>query len=194
MSGPLRKFLAEREPLIPRKKLFDSDLEEDNPESEEDNPIDRSIDQPLSGRTHAAQSDEAYCLECVEGHTMLASTEMRHAIDRYRTANRMTPGVIEKVRVAIAELQGINEDVRNTKGASPEIKQGLDEILDETRWIRKEYGVSGKALTRGYGDLKDLEELRSRILSVQNKAYVLVEKCPTCRKIERAFENVLGRK
>lgn len=136
---------------------------------------------PESGRTFEGQSDVAYCLECVEGHTMGGLTEMRHAIDRYRTAGKMTTGVTEKVRVAIGELLGINEDVRNTKDASPEVKKGLEEILNEVRWIRKEYGMSGKGLTRGYGNLEDLEELRNRIFILQNKAYSLVEKCPTCK-------------
>lgn len=123
---------------------------------------------------------------CTEGHTMAALTEMRHAIDRHRTAGKMTPGVTEKVRVAIAELQGINEDVRSTKDASPEVKKGLDEILNEVRWIRKDYGISGKGLTRGGGSLEDLEELRKRIFIMQTKAYALVEKCPTCKKISRS--------
>lgn len=138
---------------------------------------------PESGKTFKGQSSEAYCLECVEGHTMTALTEMRHAIDRYRTAGEMTEGSTEKVRVAIAELQGITEDVRSLDEADPEVRKGLQEILDEARWIRKEYGMSGKGLTRGYGDMSDLEELRNRILIMQNKAYDLVEKCPTCQII-----------
>lgn len=118
---------------------------------------------------------------CVEGHTMSALTEMRHALDRHRTAGKMTGGVTEKVRVAIAELMGINEDVRSLEDADPEVAEGLKQILDEARWIRKEYGMSGKGLTRGYGSQEDLEELRNRILIIQNKAYKLVEECPTCK-------------
>jgi len=136
---------------------------------------------PESGRTFEGQSDEFYCIECVEGHTMASLTEMRHALDRYRTAGKMTEGVTEKVRVSIAELTGINEDVKSTKDASPEVKRGLEEILDEVRWIRKEYGMSGKGLTRGYGNLEDLEELRNRIFILQSKAYALVEQCPACK-------------
>lgn len=136
---------------------------------------------PESGRTYEGQSDEAYCLECVEGHTMTGLTEMRHATDRFRSAGKMTDGVTEKVRAAIRALQGIPEDVKSTENASPEVKKGLDEILDEVRWIRKEFGISGKGLTTGNGNMQDLEELRNRILILQNKAYSLVEKCPTCK-------------
>ena len=136
---------------------------------------------PETGRTYAGQSNESYCLECIEGHTMLAQTEMRHALDRYRTAQQMTPGVTEKVRVAIAELQGIVEDARNIEGAAPEVKKGIREILDEVRWIRKGYGLSGKGLTIGYGTAEDLNELKSRIGNMQEKAYDLVSECPTCR-------------
>lgn len=146
---------------------------------------------PASGRTFQGQTDEAYCLECLEGHTMTALTEMRHALDRYRASGEMTSGVAEKVRVALAELMGITEDVKNTKDASPEVKKGLDEILNEVRWIRKEYGVSGRGLTRGIGSTKDLEELRDRIETINKKSYEIADltkgkfssKCSVCKKI-----------
>lgn len=140
-------------------------------------------EKPETGRTFEGQSDEAYCLECVEGHTMTALTEMRHAIDRYRTAGKMTDGVTEKVRVAIAELQGITEDVRTTEKASPDVKKGLGAILDEVRWVRKEFGISG-GLTRGIGSMEDLEELRERISTMNLTAYKLVEKCTTCKPVK----------
>ena len=138
---------------------------------------------PESGKTFEEQSNEAYCLECVEGHTMLALTEMRHAIERYRSAGKMSKGVTEKVRVSIREIVGITEDVKNTDDASPEVKEGLDTILDEVRWIRKEYGISG-GLTRGIGSIEDLEALRARISAINLKAYELVEKCPTCERVK----------
>lgn len=150
------------------------------PSSDKEEVIAKEV-KPESGRTFPEQSTESYCLECIEGHTMMASTEMRHALDRYRTAKKMTPGVTEKVRVAIAELQGIVEDARSTKEVSPEIKQGINEILDEVRWIRKEYGLAEKGLTVGRGSGKDLQELKSRIGKIQEKAYGLVEECPTCQ-------------
>lgn len=137
---------------------------------------------PVTGKTHVGQSDEEYCLECVEGHTMKAHTEMRHAIDRFRTAGEMTEGVKEKVRVAIEEISGIDEDVKSTKGADPKVSEGLDKILDKARWIRKRYGLGGVGLTVGQGGMKDLEALRSDIDSVQESAYKLVGQCPTCLK------------
>lgn len=139
---------------------------------------------PETGKTFEGQSDEAYCLECVEGHTMNALTEMRHAIDRFRTAGKMTDGVTEKVRVAISEIQGIKEDIKNTKNASSDVKKGLDEMLDEARWVRKEFGISG-GLTRGVGSMEDLEELRERIVAMNLKAYELVEQCPSCKILSR---------
>lgn len=138
---------------------------------------------PETGRTYPDQSDESYCLECIEGHTMLASTEMRHATDRFRAANEMTLGVTDKVRGAIEEMSGIVKDVKDTEDASPEVKEGLNQILDEVRWIRKDYGLAGKGLTTGHGTAEDLNELKSRIQKVQQKAYDLVSKCPTCHII-----------
>jgi hypothetical protein len=140
---------------------------------------------PQSGRTFSGQTDEAYCLECIEGHTMMAQTEMRHAIDRYRTAGEMTIGVTEKVRVAIREIEGIIEDARSTKGADIKIQKGLNEILEETRWVRKEFGVSGRGLTNGEGSMEDLTELRERIDALQEKAYNLAKDCPTCKKYNK---------
>jgi hypothetical protein len=143
-----------------------------------------TLSRPESGRTYAGQTTEAYCAECIEGHTMKSLTEMRHAIDRYRTSGEMSEGVLEKTRVAIGELLGIDEDVKDPKNVSPEIKEDLNRILDKARWIRKEYGVGGKGVTAGMGGLKELEELRNEIGSLQIASYALVKKCPTClRKI-----------
>lgn len=141
------------------------------------------VEKPESGRTYPSQSKESYCFECIERHAMIAKTEMRHAIDRYRTAGRMTSGVTEKVRIALEEINGITADVETTNDASPEVQEGLNEILNGVRWISKEYGISG-GLSRGQGSIKDLEDMRSRIVALQSKAYVLVEKCPSC--------NILG--
>lgn len=137
---------------------------------------------PESGRTTKDQSEEHYCLECVEGHTMKGATEARHAEDRLRTAGHMTEGVSEKIRVALQEISGIDEDVKNLKGADPEVKKGLEELLDESRWIRKEFGLGGRGLTVGKGTLEDVQELRSKISAMQEKTYKLVGKCPTCLK------------
>lgn len=146
---------------------------------------------PESGRTFATQSQESYCLECVERHTMMATTELRHAIDRYRTAGKMTSGVTEKVRGALEEINGIVKDVKDTDNASPEVKEGLGEILNEVRWISKTFGISGKGLTRGYGDMEDLEAFRGKVMALQLKAYALVEKCPSCKIIgERVAEKI----
>lgn len=140
----------------------------------------KAKEKPKTGKTFQGQTDEAYCLECLEGHIMNAKTELRHAIDRFRTSKEMSPGVVEKVRVAIQELQGINEDVKNTLDADPQIKKGLDDILNEVRWIRKEFGVSGRGLTRGLGTQKDLEELRDRVDKLQEVSYDLADDCPSC--------------
>jgi hypothetical protein len=143
---------------------------------------------PQSGRSFKGQSDESYCVECIEGHTMLALTEMRHALDRYRTAGQMTPGVSEKVKVALSELMGIEEDAKNLEGADPKVRAGINSILNDVRWLRKEYGVSGVGLTIGMGTEQDLMNLRNRIQTMQNTAYELVKICPTCNpKIQAAM-------
>lgn len=149
---------------------------------------------PQRGRTFSGQTDEAYCLECIEGHTMMAQTEMRHAIDRYRTAGEMTEGVTEKVRVAIREIEGIIEDARSTKGADIKVQRGLNEILEETRWVRKEFGVSGRGLTNGDGSMEDLTELRDRIDALQKQAYELAKDCPTCKKYKKVAGQLTERR
>lgn len=166
------------------------EIEEPNKEpSETEN---ESREKPEDGRSFTGQTDESYCVECIEGHTMIALTEMRHAIDRYRTAGKMTEGVAEKVRVAIAELQGIEEDAKNTANAAPNVKEGIDNILDQVRWIRKKYGVSGVGLTIGLGTEEDLIELRDRIQILQKDAYELVKVCPTCNpRIQVAMAKAL---
>ena len=138
-----------------------------------------STNKPTSGKTLLGQSDESYCVECISGHTMTALTEMRHALDRFRTSNEMTDGVQEKVRNAVGELMGATYDIGNLSKADPKVREELNAILNEIRWIRKD-AESVKGLTRGYGSLEDLEDLRNRILSIQNKAYEIYKYCPTC--------------
>ena len=141
-----------------------------------------SFIKPSSGKSYTGQTSEGYCVECVEGHTMASITELRHAIDRYRTSGQMNEGVVEKVRVAIAELTGIDEDVKDVKAATSEVQEGLGKIVDKARWIRKEYGVGGRALTAGQGSLQDLEQLRNEVGNLQLESYQLLKKCPMCLK------------
>jgi hypothetical protein len=185
---PVRRWLRERGIL--RKWLRERSERAKEPQPQ----TAASESKPESGRSFAEQTQEGYCVECIEGHSMIAATETRHAIDRYRTAGKMTEGVTEKVRIAIQELQGIIEDVRSTENAPPEVKQELDKILDEVRWIRKEYGISGKGLTIGQGELQDLETLRERIFGIQTRTYVLVSKCPSCRKTAQDLADRLQQK
>lgn len=189
----LRKRLEDR-PLL--KRFFEriGTTEKPEPTQQADTLPQIQTEKPDSGRSFQGQSNESYCLECIEGHTMMSSTEMRHAIDRFRSAGKMTEGVAEKVRVAIAELQGIEEDARNISDASPDVKAGINEILNDVRWIRKEYGLSGKGLTTGQGELADLENLRNQIFALQTKAYALVKKCPTCKKISNAVNERIKQK
>lgn len=173
-----------REPLVPP--------EIEKPEKGKDK---EATERPEDGRSFSGQTQESYCVECIEGHTMTALTEMRHAIDRYRTAGKMTEGVSEKVRVAIAELMGIEEDAKNTSNATPAVKAGIDNILNQVRWVRKEYGVSGIGLTVGQGEEQDLLNLRDKIQRIQNEAYTLVKVCPTCNpRIQAAMAKALGKR
>jgi len=149
---------------------------------------------PQSGRTYSGQTDEGLCLECIEGHTMMGQTEMRHAIDRYRSAGEMTEGVTEKVRVAIREIEGIVEDARSLKIADIKVQKGVNEILEETRWIRKEFGLSGRGLTNGEGSMQDLTELRDRIDALQKQAYELAKDCPTCKKYKKVVGQLTERR
>ena len=184
-DGPLRRMLRARKEGTPEKEVAPQKTEEPLKSGAHETLVDYEAVKPETGKTYPEQSNEAYCLECIEGHTMMSLTETRHAIDRFRTAGKMTPGVTEKVRGAIEEISGIVKDVKDTKDASPEVKEGLEQILEEVRWIRKEFGISGRGLTRGKGDMTDLEELRGRITKMNLKAYELVEKCPTCKVLSR---------
>lgn len=171
-----------REPLVPPEVMEKAEKGKE------------SMEKPADGRSFSGQTEESYCVECIEGHTMTSLTEMRHAIDRYRTAGKMTEGVSEKVRVAIAELMGIEEDARNTSDAAPAVKAGIDNILNQVRWVRKEYGVSGVGLTVGQGAEQDLLNLRDKIQAIQNEAYNLVQVCPTCNpRIQAAMAKALGK-
>lgn len=184
LEGPLRRLFTYPQTSSEIEALEQKEHpEEPKIETTEKEQADSNSDlenRPDSGKTSSNQTDEAYCMECIEGHIMHAKTELRHALDRFRTSKEMNTGVVEKVRVAIQELQGIDEDVKNTKDATPQVKEGLDNILNEVRWIRKEFGVSGRGLTRGIGTQKDLEELRDRIDKLQEVSYDLVDECPSC--------------
>jgi len=128
---------------------------------------------PESGHTSENQTSFGYCLECLEGHILAAVTETRHAVERFNSSRKMTRGVVEKIRVVLAEVQGIDEDIGEAEAPTPEAELQLKQILDASRWIRKNFGLGGIGLTIGKGTEADLKNLRKQVLYLQKMIYNL---------------------
>lgn len=114
-----------------------------------------------------------YCLECAEKHLQTATILLKEAIQRAQqciTQNPCepcclkTPEVLEKIRDAIAELAGAEDDT-NPLSNEPLVK----EINNQIRLIRKD--IWRKKLAFGQGKIEDITEIAERIKTLTDKIY-----------------------
>jgi len=120
-----------------------------------------------------AEQSTDYCLECAEKHLQTAKVLLREAIQRYEACYKNTEcvpccsensAVLEKVRGAVAELAGCEDDT-STNLNEPRIR----EINRRAREIRKE--MWNKKLAFGEGTLEDLKETHGKIEQLANYVY-----------------------
>jgi len=141
-------------------------------------------DVPLKGES------ADYCLECAEKHLQTARILLREALQRAEqclaesqceTCCTSKPQVLEKIRDAVAELTGCEDDT-NTKLDEPRIR----EINRRTREIRRL--IWEKKLAFGKGTLNDIKEIMMQIEELANYIY---EQPEVSQKYEELIQEIV---
>jgi len=108
---------------------------------------------PKSGHlSYEGQSKVDYCLECCEKHGQTAKVLLREAIQRAEADSPSSPGVMEKVRGAVEELVGFEDDSDTVKNERVATLNSL------SRTLRK--FIYAKKAEIGGANLKDLREIK----------------------------------
>ena len=131
--------------------------------------------------------DEGYCLECLHKHINTANVLIREALQRF-DAKEPSDRVVEKVRAAVAELTGAEDDSKFATGKVAEINRKIRD-LRRNIWERGyEFEVPSREALLEIGDrvqdiLKDIynvaAERRKQVINfirgVEEKARKLRE-------------------
>ncbi|TRZ51723.1 MAG: hypothetical protein D4S01_04220 [Dehalococcoidia bacterium] len=187
---PIRGFLSERSTLIIEKPLLGSKnppvkeetverkrygfrrLRRPEPSKEES----RFAATPKS-HTHLSyggQSKLDYCVECLSKHSQTAKVLMREAIQRAQVGSPSDSGVLEKVRGAVEELVGFEDDSDTVKN------EKVAELNSSARLLRKY--IYGKGAEVGTASLEDLQEIKGLIDGLVDVTYQVraSEECIGC--------------
>jgi len=120
-----------------------------------------------------SSTDEGYCLECLHKHINTANVLIREALQRY-DSKESQERVLEKVRAAVAELVGAEDDSKFSTGRVAEINNKIRELRRYIWEKGYEFEVPSRDALMEIGDrvqkiLKDLydvaAERRSQIIS-----------------------------
>ena len=127
-------------------------------------------------KSYEGQSDESYCLECIVKHSQSAAMAMTEAIQRAEAGDPALEGVKEKVKAAVRQLTGIEEDAGNV--SEPAVR-ALDTM---GRSIRKYVYTTGAEI--GKASKEQLYETQNLIEELVNASYLAREvqegDCPGC--------------
>ena len=131
--------------------------------------------------------DEGYCLECVHKHINTANVLIREALQRF-DAKEPPDRVLEKVRAAVAELTGAEDDSKFATGKVAEINKRIRDLRRHIWEKGYEFEVPSRdALLEIGGNIQDIlkdiyniaAERRKQIISfvrgVEEKARKLRE-------------------
>ena len=128
-------------------------------------------------KSFEGQSDVDYCLECCNKHSQTASIFMTEALQRAVAGGPGLPGVQEKVRAAIRELTGFEDDTETVNNSA------VMELNTMARTLRK-HVYSTKAEIGG-ASLEDLQGIKELVDNLVDASYFVrqaeEEDCPECR-------------
>ena len=184
---PIRSFLRERSTLIIDRPLLGS-----HKASSKEEPIEarrsRRPEPPkeVSGfvararpksHTHLSyegQSKLDYCVECCSKHSQTAKVLMREAIQRAQVGSPSDLGVLEKVRGAVEELVGFEDDSDTVKN------EKVSTLNNLSRTLRKL--IYAKKAEIGGGSLEDLREIKDMLDKLVDVTYQVraSEECLGC--------------
>jgi len=128
-------------------------------------------------KSFAGQSDEDYCIECIVKHSQSAAMAFKEAIQRAEAGDPSLPGVQEKVRAAVRQITGIEEDVGNVSDTT------ISALDTMGRGIRKYIYTTGAEI--GGASKEELYEAQYLIEELVKSSYLAREAqdgdCPHCR-------------
>lgn len=125
-------------------------------------------------KTYPGQSDVDYCLECAVKHSQTASILMLEALQRAEAGGPGLAGVQEKVRGAVRELTGMEDDTE-TVNSTPVMA-----LNTMARALRKHvYETKAEIGGASMEDIRDIKELSDKLVEASYLARQ-GEDCPDC--------------
>lgn len=120
------------------------------------------------------QTDVDYCIECSVKHSQTAKVLMREALQRAEAGDPNQEGVKEKVRGAVEELCGLEDD---TTTVSNEMVSALNISARELRKF-----IYTKGAEMGKASVEDLREIKGMVDKLVEASYTVraAEECPSC--------------
>jgi len=128
-------------------------------------------------KSFEGQSDVDYCLECCNKHSQTASMLMTEALQRAEAGGPGLPGVQEKVRAAVREITGFEDDTETVNNPA------VMELNTMARALRKHIYSTKAEL--GQASLEDLQGMKELVDNLVDASYMTREAeegdCPECR-------------
>ena len=139
---------------------------------------------PHTHLSYEGQSELDYCAECLQKHSQAAKILIREAVQRAEAGSPSDPGVLEKVRGAVEELVGFEDDSDTVKNEKVSTLNSL------SRTLRK--FIYAKKAEIGDGSLEDLREIKDLVGKLVDATYDvrMSEECIGCSVEELCGGNV----
>lgn len=136
--------------------------------------IEAGEDYGHEAKSFEGQSDVDYCIECAVKHSQTVSMLMTEALQRAEVGDPGLLGVQEKVRGAVRELTGLEDDTETVKNPAVMALNTMARALRKHIYTSK--AEIGGASMEDVRDIKDLSE------KLVNASYLAreAEDCPTC--------------
>ncbi len=136
-------------------------------------------------KSFEGQSDVDYCIECAVKHSQTARMLMSEALQRAEAGNPSLLGVQEKVRAAISEITGFEDDTET-------VNHSTVMALNTMVWALRKHIYASKAEI-GDASMEELRDIKGLTDKLVDASYMAreAEECPTC-KIEPALGDLSG--
>ena len=117
-------------------------------------------------KSYSGQTRTSYCNECLVKHSSTAKELLKEAIDRSLKSGQ---GVEDKVRKAVDELNGMDDDLPQGEELPDDVQERFDHMDSERRAIRKQ--IYAKNLDISGGSKKELRAIQGRVSDLLDYAY-----------------------
>lgn len=135
------------------------------------------LEKNMSHLSHEGQSKIDYCIECAVKHSQTSKVLMREAIQRARRNGAHSEGVKEKVRGAVEELTGMEDDTNVTQEENKNVAALNTAARDVRKFIHSTQAEIGGASLEQLGEIKEKTDW---LVEYAYKVRESEEACPTC--------------